>query len=965
MSKKRLMFLVKLSAVLLIVMSFLPMHSSVKAAGSNNVSIGDVYTGKARYNPSDSVTITVELENQNSFSWSGDVNLNISHLETSVYSEAKNVSLSPGQSKAVNFTWTTPNTDFQGYFVEVTAGSSKGYTAVDVSSDWTRYPRYGFLSEFAPNETLQESQNKVNKLSRDYHINAWQFYDWMWRHDKFIKRSNGQIDSTWMDLFNRTISWKTIENQIDAVHNVNGNAMAYAMGYAARENYDQFGIQPEWGIYKDSQAITQFNVDFHNGKYLFLFDPQNQDWQNYILPEYLDAVNSAGFDGIHVDQMGQRNNVYDYYGNPIDLAERFSPFLNKAKSQLTSNNSNKDFITFNIVDGTVDGWAEKAVAKNANVDFLYSEIWFKSNNYIDLKNYIEQLRDLSNNKEVVLAAYMNYKENTGPHYEAEDAALVNVAVDTDHLNYTGTGFVDQFAEQGDKVTFTINAVEDGEYALVWRFANRTGSNATRNLYIDGEMVTTVNFAHFSSWDTWSHDNYNNVKLDKGMHEITLSYDSGNTGAINLDSLTLGTFDKDSVLLTDAAISASGATHIELGGNNRMLAHEYYPNTSKVMRNGLKEGLQDHYNFITAYENLLFDKNVIPNDSGNQFINIAGEATSGDAGADTIWTIFKRNDDYDIFHLINLTNNDTKWRNEAASPTIKTNLSTKIYIGGHETISDVYLASPDIKGGKTQELSFTTGSDTNGKYVSFTVPSLEYWDMVYMKRSFSTPQDNIYEAEDEVLSNVAVDMDHAGYTGTGFVDQFAETNDGVSFTVKASTDGDYALRFHYGNGGSDASRDVYVDGEYAGTVQFDNTGSWDTWDYGELTVHLTPGYHSIVLWYNGSNTGAINLDHLDLDKTYIWQFDRQINTVPAGYRITFRVGQDGWVHWGKNGWNNVKDSGFVSNGSNDASLGYETSIGPFSAGTTVDFTFLWDDNQNDIKEYDVDRWEGQDYHISVE
>ncbi|HZG76867.1 MAG TPA: hypothetical protein VEZ72_13530, partial [Paenibacillus sp.] len=111
-------------------------------------------------------------------------------------------------------------------------------------------------------------------------------------------------------------------------------------------------------------------------------------------------------------------------------------------------------------------------------------------------------------------------------------------------------------------------------------------------------------------------------------------------------------------------------------------------------------------------------------------------------------------------------------------------------------------------------------------------------------------------------------------------------------------------------------------------------------------------------------GAINLDHLDADQTYIWQFDRQIASVPAGYRITFRTGLQGWVHWGKNNWQNVTDSKMRSNGSGNGLLDHETSVGPFASGDTVNFTFLWDDNNNGVMEYSTDRWEGTDFSIAV-
>jgi Glycosyl hydrolase family 66/Carbohydrate binding module (family 35) len=954
----------------LLVFQIIPMpHDQIVEAASTGF-VKRVYTDKARYNPNSNITITAELNNSTSQLWNGEVFLNIFHLESKIMTQSQIVSLNPGETKNINFNWTAPSKDFQGYFVEVVANNSVGTTAIDVSSKWTQYPRYGFLTEYPVGESSADTNARVKKTVEDYHVNAFQFYDWMWRHENMIKRTNGIIDSQWTDWSGKlTISWETIQNLIDSAHQYNAAAMPYTMTYAALQDYEQISeVSPQWGMYYDNTHQNQLVFDFVDNKpetNLWLFNPANTGWQNYIFGQYRDSILTAGFDGIHLDQMGERSDPFDYNGNVVDLDHSFSGFINNLKSNLQANGLGNKTVTFNMVDGVVNGWAVNDVVTNANTDFDYSEIWYKADDYIELKDYVADVRKKNGGKPLVLAAYMNYEENTGTRYEAENARLINVGTNTNHTGFTGSGFVDQFGDTGDKVEFTISVPENGKYSLVFRYANDTGNTSTRSVYVDGKDVKQIEFLDQNDWDAWAFDAYALVELNAGTHTVSLQKDIDDNGFINLDSLTLGTFDEHSVRLTNAAIAASGAFHIEMGEGDQMLGHPYFPNQSKQMRNSLKDSMKHHYNFITAYENLLFDEEVIPNDSGTQFVDITGETVSGDGSSNTIWSIYKRSNNYNIVHLINLSNNDTKWRNSAAAPSKKTNLQTKVYIGGNETISNIYVASPDIDGGKTKELNFTSGSDSKGKYVLFTVPSLEYWDMIYMKRSFSTPANDIYEAEKEILSNTAVDTDHPGYTGTGFVDQFAEVNDGVSFTVKATTNADYVLRFKYANGGSDATRDVYVDGKYAGTVQFKNTGNWDTWKYGELTVSLKEGHHSIVLWYNLANNGTINLDHLDMDKAYIWEFDRQISSVPAGYRIVFRVGQQGWVHWGTNGWQNVTDTPFSNNGSSNAYEDFETSIGPFTSGTTVEFTFLWDDNNNGILETNIDRWEGKDFRITVQ
>lgn len=56
---------------------------------------------------------------------------------------------------SANWSWTPENSDFKGYLVEIYQPGAKdkeeiilGTIAVDVSSDWTKFPRYGFVATF-------------------------------------------------------------------------------------------------------------------------------------------------------------------------------------------------------------------------------------------------------------------------------------------------------------------------------------------------------------------------------------------------------------------------------------------------------------------------------------------------------------------------------------------------------------------------------------------------------------------------------------------------------------------------------------------------------------------------------------------------------------------------------------------------------------------------------------------------
>lgn len=122
-------------------------------------------------------------------------------------------------------------------------------------------------------------------------------------------------------------------------------------------------------------------------------------------------------------------------------------------------------------------------------------------------------------------------------YEAEFGTNVATTTNTDHPGYTGTGFVDGFATSGDSVTVDVHASATGTHNLKFRYANASGSSASRNLYVDGVLVTTVGFASLANWDTWGSANVS-TSLSAGKHSIRLSYDGANTGPINLDNVTV-------------------------------------------------------------------------------------------------------------------------------------------------------------------------------------------------------------------------------------------------------------------------------------------------------------------------------------------------------------------------------------------------------------------------------------------
>jgi dextranase len=189
----------------------------------------------------------------------------------------------------------------------------------------------------------------------------------------------------------------------------------------------------------------------------------------------------------------------------------------------------------------------------------------------------------------------------------------------------------------------------------------------------------------------------------------------------------GFFNTPGVLMTDAVIFAFGGSHLELG--EHMLDKEYFPNNNLQMKGDLRDALIHYYDFLVAYENLLRDGGVTNTPSvvcldGKMALNqwppqIGNVAISGrDMGNEQ------------VIHLLNFNNaNSLKWRDTNGTQTTpNTIMNTKISFSTTKTVKNVWMASPDYNDGTPQVLSF---KQTGGNVV-FTLPSLQYWDMVVVE-----------------------------------------------------------------------------------------------------------------------------------------------------------------------------------------------------------------------------------------
>lgn len=134
---------------------------------------------------------------------------------------------------------------------------------------------------------------------------------------------------------------------------------------------------------------------------------------------------------------------------------------------------------------------------------------------------------------------------------------------------------------------------------------------------------------------------------------------------------------------------------------------------------------------------------------------------------------------------------------------------------------------------------------------------------YLVAVVERPAYQVLEAEEATIVGGQIATNHAGYSGTGFVDFINKTGDYVEWTVQTKVPGTYALGFVFANG-SLASRSmaVIVDGKEAGIQTFAPFDSWETWPFDTgIKLYLTLGQHKIRLVTTGASGPNLDLASL--------------------------------------------------------------------------------------------------------
>ena len=380
------------------------------------ITVGDGYrvmlhTDKARYMPGETVQLAADRMPDEAMT------VRYSHLGEVLKEH-------PLTDK--HWSWQPPLTDYQGYLVELysaAAGDGEQVHAsigVDVSSDWSRFPRYGFLSHFGdlPAESMAAVMENLNR----HHINGIQFYDWHYKHHKPLAGTPDAPLHSWQDIIGRENRLQTVKGYIQLAKSYGMVSMSYNLGFGALADAPSSGVSDAWYLYKDGQRMEKDRHELPKPPFvsdIYLLNPANTEWQQYLSKQMGEVYEVFDFDGFHVDQLGDRGMLYDGSGTPVRLAHTYPALLASLKAAAPGKR---------LVMNAVNQYGQQGIA-GSPVDMLYTEVWGPNESYNHLVDIIRMNDDYGDHRlPTVLAAYMNYDKAGSPGQFNTPAVLLTNAV---------------------------------------------------------------------------------------------------------------------------------------------------------------------------------------------------------------------------------------------------------------------------------------------------------------------------------------------------------------------------------------------------------------------------------------------------------------------------------------------------------------------------------------------------------
>jgi dextranase len=279
-----------------------------------------------------------------------------------------------------------------GYGVDLEHADGIARTAFDILPDPLARPRYGFVSGYERGRQTAPVLDNVRRL----HLNAIQFYDWMYRHAQLLPPGDDYDDP-----LGRRLSLATVKTLAAGLAGAGSLPLAYAAVYAVgREEW------PEWraaGLNHADGRPWTLGEDF-----LWIVNPSDRRWLAHFEHQLAAAAGACGFAGFHLDQYGNPKRAVQGDGTTVDLARAFTELIETVRGALPQAR-----LIFNNVNN-YPTWATASAPQDA----IYIEVWPPHTRLDHLARLVREARAHAPPKPVILAAYLSVFDS-----DAEQGAM--------------------------------------------------------------------------------------------------------------------------------------------------------------------------------------------------------------------------------------------------------------------------------------------------------------------------------------------------------------------------------------------------------------------------------------------------------------------------------------------------------------------------------------------------------------
>lgn len=257
-------------------------------------------------------------------------------------------------------------------------------TALDVLANPLQRPRYGFVANYDAGRDVSGVLENVRRL----HLNAVQFYDWMYRHARLLPPQDD-----FEDTLGQIVSLETVRRLVAGIRDTGSLPMGYAAVYAVGR--DEWPLWEEDGLFRPDGSPWTLGEDF-----LWNVDPMSERWVAHFAEDLRAANEQVGFAGFHLDQYGQPKYALRRDGSVVDLGEAFSSLLERLAVEVPG---------VRMIFNNVNDFPTWATAR-ATQDATYIEVWAPHVRLRHLAELVTYARAAGPDKAVILAAYLSSYE---------------------------------------------------------------------------------------------------------------------------------------------------------------------------------------------------------------------------------------------------------------------------------------------------------------------------------------------------------------------------------------------------------------------------------------------------------------------------------------------------------------------------------------------------------------------------